>query len=789
MAAMTSAFIKAVHDLGLNYDPTIPPFIQIARAIADGKVTSPLLDAVYARYGLTPEMFARGFQASASAFGRGLQHLSQVQQRLSRQLTSAGQVTIDPNLAKHLPPEQVASILLNHLRASSLGRSLWDQGGTLLRKMALGRLSTTAVNIITTLDRLPLSVADGMTGFAWGMLHPARFQNSSTDSLLQASRRSALNSMRASAEVVRAMNPRQLKQLLRGQRPTEYAYYDSVVSQIEQFFPDLHRQLHGLSSEIDEAGTAPTVVQAARDAVNRISDPNLRSDYDRQVSQLEKRLKFDRSLAGKLVKGIDWIYSLPTIPSQWQEYFFRRPFFVGALHSELDRVGINFDMVISTNSWAELDPTLVQRAVDRALEFTYAYAPHEDSHSSIERSAHHIIKGLNTLGPIGFFIEAFPKAVYNGLKFWYEYGPLGALHPANNIRKAISQNGIQSIPYQDLERMSRAALGTVMYATAAALISTVGGDDWWQSKTGKKDKNGKPVYLDIRRFQPFSSFVYIADLHSRSKEGRLIDKQPSKDLREIYLGARKAGDQSSGALFDTLDATFAWWGDDFGAYDKAISLSRRQIGQALALPTIPLSNLRDLVAQFSSDEDIKRDTRDAWMGPAIDNIPWLRRSMPVSQPPTEPAPQEISTKGHGGIPLVPPTGPAAGQFMGLRTVSGGNFITREIARLGINPFQWLHRDPDPTIDRAQYAEFARLLDARAERLAESDRYRLADDATKAALLEEMVLDNDLPQIAREKGLQANPSEALRREKLREAGEGMHRLRRRASGIDKRFPKP
>lgn len=144
----------------------------------------------------------------------------------------------------------------------------------------------------------------------------------------------------------------------------------------------------------------------------------------------------------------------------------------------------------------------------------------------------------------------------------------------------------------------------------------------------------------------------------------------------------------------------------------------------------------------------------------------------------------MDAKSFYGIPrsLPPiPDGPAASMF-GLSFDPGVNFATREFARLGLSPIRWLKPDPDPKINRAQYAAYSKRLAALAPKIEASPLYQSKTDEQKAAFWEAKLGGPDgIAAEAKEIGQQANPKEMNRRELLK----SQPPLMRKATGLDKK----
>lgn len=789
---------EALRKLGLlDENSLLPPHEQILKVLKERPdLAEPAaLGAALREQGVTGEETLKQIDEAAANAGRTLQAIQAADAEWTQLIKQHPEVAAELAKAGVGPkPEQIIKQGLKEVQASILGRSLWRRSGDLFRKMLLTRFSTAANNAVSTVPRIPLDLIDGaMTGTAMGMLQPEKWAGKSDATVAEGAKAGALAGMQASTRVAMAF-PDIARRILKRAAPA-HEFNEMVIAQMEQLHPDLHSKLEGRSTGLDEFKESSVKLDTIRDLLPYLNDGAKFKEYSAKLDLYQKRYDFNHKLAGKLFDKTNWAYDQFLKPGNVQEFFFRRPYFVGALAkraaaagfdlSELatnagtlknfaaDPKGKDAQAIMQLRTLAGLPPEVWEAAADDALTFTYAYNPHRDR-GGVEKFASHYIEFMDSLGPVGAVVDAFPKAVYNGLKFAYEYGPVGMIKPVANITDNVYQGGGRNgIEYNDVSRISKALLGTAMYATAIGIRKELGGEEWWQIKTGKKNKKGEPEYLNVKKWMPFAGFLYVADLILRMKEGRMIDKKPGDDMAELYLGARRA--DSGGTVFsESIKEVADYWASGDPLDDTLLDKAGKPLGNILGAPLTPFINLRDLIAQFDEDEAARRDTKESpFLGPAIDKIPWLRSSekygLPLYQPPTELVPRPTSAQ------------PALTE-LGIATDPGSNFATREFSRLGLSPVRWLRPDPDPLINRAQYAAYARKLGAIAPKIEASDRYQAMSDAQKAAFWEAKLAGPDgIAAEAKELGEQANPQEINRREIL----ESQAPLQRKATGLDKK----
>ncbi|TXH14848.1 MAG: hypothetical protein E6R03_08405 [Hyphomicrobiaceae bacterium] len=787
--------------LGIPENPLLPPHEQIMRALKDhpDKATPEAIGAAMRQLGLDGKDLVEAVDEASKHAGQLLRNLQDANAKWTKTIKDDPKwATEAAKTGAHIlglgpSPKEVLKEGLASLEASELGRTWWQRSGDLYRKMLLSRFSTAAVNSITTTVRLPLDLIDGAaTGAAMGALNPKKYAGKSDATIAEAAKEGAIAGAQATMRVAMAF-PEMAKKLLRKPTP-EMDTNDLIISQMENLHPELHTKLTGLSTGLDVIKESKAKIEDLKSLLPYLNDSEKQKEYEAKLNILQKRYDQNNSMLGKMFNKTGWVYDQFIKPSTVQEFFFRRPYFVGALVKRAkdagydlynlientkriedfskDPTGQDVNEVLNLQTLANLPPEVWEGAADDALTFTYAYAPKKDR-GVVENLYATWIQSMQKLGLAGAIIDAFPKATYNGLKFAYEYSPLGMLKPTLNIAGDVRAGGREAVKSNDVSRMVKGGLGMAMFATALYIRKEHGGEEWYQIKTSRKDKKGQPIYMNVKKYMPFAGMLYLADVANRAWEGRLFEaKTHADDMAELYLNARRA-DSGGAAFFDLTKEMMDWMDTGAPLKDKTKAAAARPLANVLGAPLTPLVNLRDMVAQFDEDEAARRDQKGApILGPAIDKIPWLRSSekygLPLTQPPTEQAPRPFSAA--PGL-----------TWFGVNLDPGSNFATREFARLGLSPIRWLRPHPDPTINKAQYAAYAEILSELGPAIEADINYQQASDKEKAAYLEALLSGADgFAGVAKQIGEQANP-QYVEMEKLRQTQKP---LMRKSTGLDK-----
>lgn len=806
--------------LGIPENPMLPPHEQIMRALKDhpDKATPEAIGAAMRQLGLDGKDLVEAVDEASKHAGQLLRNLQDANAKWDRAIKEDPKWAVEmAKTGAHVfglgpSPKETLKKGLAELEASELGRTWSQRGGDLYRKQILSLFKIAATNFVSTIPRLPLDLVDGMlTGAARAYLDPQKYVGKSQATIAEAAREGAIAGAQATMEVAMAF-PDMAKRLLR-QASTQVARvspglakkfpevntptidrHDFIISQMMNLHPELHTKLTGLSTGIEILAKSKAKIEDLKSLLPYLNDSEKQKEYGARLDILQKRYDANHSALGKAFNRTGWVYDQFLKPNQWQEFFLRRPYFVGRLATraidagydlyelventkrleEFSKDPSSYDVneLLSLKTLADLPPDVWEKAADDALTFTYAYNPKENN-GRIEKLAHDYIEFNKSMGLIGAVLDAFPKPLYNGLKFAYEYTPLAMIKPGMNIRKDYKEGGPTAVKMDDISRMVKGSLGVAMFATALYIRKEHGGEEWYQIKTGKKDKKGQPIYFSARKLLPFAGMLYVADVALRASEGRLGETKSHLDTAsELYLNARRT-DNAGAVFFDSLKELTEMMDSGAPMSEKTKRAALRPVGNILGVPLTPLVNLRDMVAQFDEDEAARRDQKGApILGPAIDKIPWLRSSekygLPLTQPPTEQAPRPFSAA--PGL-----------TWFGVNLDPGSNFATREFARLGLSPIRWLKPHPDPTINKAQYAAYAEILSELGPAIEADINYQRASDKEKAAYLEALLSGSEgFAGVAKQIGEQANP-QYVEMEKLQRTQKP---LMRKATGLDK-----
>ena len=774
-------------ELGIKPNLTVPAHEQLMVAIGNRDIKTDEMIRALARHGITLDEWVEALDRTAELYGRGLQSFVLRNKAYQQMLAD------DPSLAKKLGNEQTLKLGISALEHTELGQGLFQRSADIIRKNYLSRLATAFTQVWSVQGQMPLDFVSGaMAGLGMRILNPKKWQTTPDAGLMQQAKESMLRGVIPVMEMVRGTNPIHIAKMLRTRSLQGHQQeYENVINILRKELPDIYGKLHGREGfkSTDENITG---IDELESYLSNVKDPVQRREYAQKLRILKRRERFNKTLAGKSIKNYEEALNTILIPLSLQEYMYRRPVFVGALKRELEAQGISLADVLADPSLIRKYEKEVHIAVDEALRVTWAYEPRRDNKQvgamdrGLEAAAYYTIKAINQFGPIATVAgQAFPRAFMNGLKFAYEWSPLGFANPAWEVTSKVRHGERETITFQETQRMAQAIIGTIMYGVALGLRETVGGPEWWQIKTGRKDKKGNPVYYDVRRIPQIAYFLGAADLAKRVKDGTMNHLSAWRRLSELYLNAQR---QAAPGEMGTIDYFTKMSAGEAVPGTVGDKLLKRPIGDFAAIFVYPLVNIRDAYAQFNEEAGVKKDLRESPLtGPLLDKLPWLRNRLPNAEGPFETSPQlrafsPISQGRRNPFDVVL----GLTSTIGATPVTAGqNFAAREFSRLGLSPFRYLKRNPDPLIDRAQWRYFAEEIAKEGALLEKSPVYQKMSDREKAAEWEEILIGSPqqpggLAAEARKAGEDANQDEMDVQELLKQE----YPLRRRASGLDK-----
>lgn len=404
---------------------------------------------------------------------------------------------------------------------------------------------------------------------------------------------------------------------------------------------------------------------------------------------------------GAFWTGVNKVVDVANILNRTQEFVIRRALFQSKLAQEMRNRGKDLATIIKTNAIDSIPEDAIKAATKNALDKTFAETPAWGTMSK------KLIDAVNAV-PGAALAMPFPRFMYNAIRFQYEFSPMGILSYLSKAERAAFAAG-------DVQKVSKAVIGTAMLGAAFGVRNADNAGEKWYEWT--KD-NGDVV--DLRPFNPFASYLFVADVLKRQRDGTLY-KLSGSDIAQGLLSTN----MRAGTGLYLLDNAVTLMSKS--ANDKKLSTKGAELtGDFLAGFFTPLNVMRDAYDQFTDGQSVMRDTRsESFLGPIKNRIPVVSQTLPEAELPTREGPK-ISKD------------PLLRQATGLFISGPKNAFEVELDRLGFERSEILPNTGDHELD----VKYARAMGAVAQRflvpLADSDKFQSLDDSVKGVVLHEAI---------------------------------------------------
>jgi DNA-binding ferritin-like protein (Dps family) len=351
---------------------------------------------------------------------------------------------------------------------------------------------------------------------------------------------------------------------------------------------------------------------------------------------------------GELLKGVkpkgakdvvDLYTTTVTTLTRLQEAEFRRMFYSTRLEGNIKALGLNsFDELMAKLHEPELDPkfrTAIADAVEHSLKQTYSFKPEAGFGAGI-------LKMYQAAPFLTAIATPFPRFLVNMWRWQMERSPTHWFNLFNKeFRDALfngAENGFAS--RQAARQLSQATSGLVML-NAAWLIRNdpdAAGPKYYQFRTpGGRDArgDGQDQFIDIRSFQPFSSYAFIADIMKSVQDGTPLNVT-ANEFTDAIFGIRRVAEMPAFAVVDYLRG--------LNSDDPATALTalKTPVGQYLGGFFVPFRAIKDLSAALGDKEDAKQvDVQGQELtGPIRANLPGGTHGLPERVDPFTGQPQK-----------------------------------------------------------------------------------------------------------------------------------------------------
>lgn len=235
------------------------------------------------------------------------------------------------------------------------------------------------------------------------------------------------------------------------------------------------------------------------------------SNYASDVADASKNTTFKR--AAKITDGLNTL-------NRMQEFYYRNGMFAASLEESLKKRGLDLNKIVDAEDIRLIPVEDIQKAVDDALDFTYAKTPDGGIGEAF-------VKFTNSIPFVTTAVFPFGRFMANAMKFQFRHSPLGPLSFLSESERAAFAKGDSKIIAQSL-------VGTAAFLTAIQMKRASEGETKWYEI---QLENGQPV--DMRPYFPLTPYMLVADIIVSAERG--ISPPPAKDIIAGLTGAQLRG--------------------------------------------------------------------------------------------------------------------------------------------------------------------------------------------------------------------------------------------------------
>lgn len=380
-----------------------------------------------------------------------------------------------------------------------------------------------------------------------------------------------------------------------------------------------------------------------------------------------------------------------------QEFLVRRAVFQASLWQRLRTRGADLLDVIAKNEIDAVTEADIAASVSKALELTFA----RRAEGEVGRA---FVRLINGLGPLAAPVIPFPRFMVEALRFYYEFSPAGLLKLLNPVERAAVAAG-------NFSTISRSIIGTGLLGTAYGFRkSEYAGERWYEGQA----PDGRTV--DLRAFNPFAPYLFVADLAVRNERGTLYQLD-TKDIATALVGVNVRGGSGLYIMDQVIDQ---FTGEGRG--QKALTKLGRVAGEVASGLLTPLQAISDVLGQFDPQQRVIREKgEEPFLGPIKARIPEISKTLPEKESATRAGP-------------IMREAPLARQITGVSLGQKKNPAEKELDRLQFKYSEITRPEGDSKADRLIAKHMGPLVERLVGQLVTSPAYGRLSDNAKAELL-------------------------------------------------------
>lgn len=637
----------------------------VARGLADGEITSESVQQILKKYNLTTDQFSYIYMAELSDAGRKLGQASRLAKKSRNDPTK---IADRDNMQRQLNNLQGA---VEGLLDSTVGGLSKDEAKRIAKSAAQ---SDRLYKFFSEIDRFRLAsmtaqVATTVRNTAGGSMRVAL-------DILDESFEIAFD---AGLNIIRGQSPREAfkdplaisKNLLFNQNEAKVVrglFEKHMPVEAERFYSQFFDNLDTVTTL---GSTGPLTTMGAKlNTLNRISDNIFKQAvFSGKLDQLVRKQRRAQNKAGGLAE------------------------------------------TIAEGEFKNIDPELMQEAIDMSLDFVYQKYP--KGKDGISRIGQAVIRGHRNFPFLISSFIPFPRYVINQLSVVTQHTPLLAM-AANKMmgKKAVTP-----------ETLAKQVTGGAMFGSFLALRSNQPEENEWYEFTTDGGKT-----MDLRAtLGPIAPFMWAADIYARESKG-LIQKnlvQNGKDLVQMLGGPQfRAG--------TGLYALDQMWNDLVSEEGepglKSQKIAARFAGDMANTFTLPAATIRDLVSLEDADKRMLDES--AYTNFLDILLARAGRSLPDFGEADEAEPRFDITQ-EEELRYIDPL---ERQLFGVSKRAPKNDFQKELGRLRITSYDIYKPTPFGYEDRLIRREAARRLTPEMTAFMRSEEYQSLPEETKRDIL-------------------------------------------------------
>ena len=409
------------------------------------------------------------------------------------------------------------------------------------------------------------------------------------------------------------------------------------------------------------------------------------SSFPKEGDKLFLRFSSDiTNMSGKKItfsplRGLEKTADLLNIFNKAQEFITRRAVFQARLNNLILNSPGHYGnrtlrQIIDQGDTAIIRKQDVADSVSEALDSTFA-KDFNKFDGIYDNFAYKFIQLANAIPFTVSLVLPFPRFLMNSLKFHIDFSPVGLI-------PFFTPTNLKKMAKGDYSQISKVAIGTAMLTTAYMMRKQdYVGEKWYEFKFGDR-------YIDVRPFNPFVAYLYVADLIIRAENGTLRDFD-LKGIASVFLGSR------AGTGLYLIDKFIAHQAGIKPVEDKLQS-AKVILGSIMSTYLTPLQTALDFMAENDPELAIVRDSRKDPLWGQI-----KKKISPNELPPIYSATSIEYTK--AGIPVaktIVRESPGYRQITGMSVIPKKNEAEKMLDKNGFLPQEVFRSTGIPELDKA-----------------------------------------------------------------------------------------